>query len=393
MSDVAVRENQGEARRPQSGRDVPSGAAFAPLLNIFAQPIVAPSGSAATGNSTGQPATSRSRARSEQHGGVTGQGSSAGPQDWRASTDVAKLNAAELRTASPSKQIESQDGPSPESTVEQRNRNSVNPREQQGASSGRPREAVESAEQKAANTPARVVNANSQQQTNAVQGDALRMPGTAHQSAQSARAVASRATAISASTVAARGTSLAPRSDQAISLGRGKQLHAEPRRLGTVQVPVREPRQVPELAGALVAALRRGTGTATLRLNTEHLGVLQARIEVRSSGDERTIAATLQPATEAARQLLESSRDELKAALEARGLKVDRIDIDASGVVSRDGASGNAGEGGRGTSSEGQHGSGASSASARGSEGDEVVVSEADLQREVWTELGLDAVA
>jgi flagellar hook-length control protein FliK len=75
----------------------------------------------------------------------------------------------------------------------------------------------------------------------------------------------------------------------------------------------------------IAAALRQGNGTAVLRLTPEALGVLKVQITL----SESQVTARLEPSTESARQLLLESQQQLRAALEARGLSVERIQIDA----------------------------------------------------------------
>jgi len=78
-----------------------------------------------------------------------------------------------------------------------------------------------------------------------------------------------------------------------------------------------------QIARGLAGALRQGGGVVTLRLTPEHLG--QLKLDMRIEGS--SVSATLTPSSEPARQLLEDSTGALKAALEARGLTVERIEV------------------------------------------------------------------
>lgn len=79
-----------------------------------------------------------------------------------------------------------------------------------------------------------------------------------------------------------------------------------------------------QLVQGLGAALRRGEGDVSLKLTPRALGELRVNLRVRDGA----VNATLKPATVEARGLLEDSIDTLRHALEARGLKVARIEIE-----------------------------------------------------------------
>lgn len=102
-----------------------------------------------------------------------------------------------------------------------------------------------------------------------------------------------------------------------------------------------------QVVRGLALALRQGTGRVTLRLNPEHLGQVVVRVTV----DRGQVTASLKASDPAARQLLSSSTDDLRAALEARGLSVERIDIEPAPTESAWTSSGN------GTAAQ-QHGGG-----------------------------------
>ncbi|MFZ2873527.1 MAG: flagellar hook-length control protein FliK [Phycisphaerales bacterium] len=104
--------------------------------------------------------------------------------------------------------------------------------------------------------------------------------------------------------------------------------------LGKLETSAREPREaaptphVRQVARAMLAAVRHGQGDISLKLLPEALG----RVTVRLSLADESVIACFVPETDSARRLLEVSRDELRAALEARGLRVERIEIDTSRV-------------------------------------------------------------
>lgn len=104
------------------------------------------------------------------------------------------------------------------------------------------------------------------------------------------------------------------------------------RLLGKLEGEPREPREpsphVRQVARAMLAAVRQGQGDMSLRLLPEALG----RVTVRLSLADEGVSALFQPETDSARRLLDASRDQLRAALEARGLRVERIEIDTSRV-------------------------------------------------------------
>lgn len=70
-----------------------------------------------------------------------------------------------------------------------------------------------------------------------------------------------------------------------------------------------------QVSRGLAAAMSRGAGDVTLRLNPESLGFLRVKLEVRPEG----VAARFEASTDAARRLLVQNSETLRAALEARG--------------------------------------------------------------------------
>lgn len=79
-----------------------------------------------------------------------------------------------------------------------------------------------------------------------------------------------------------------------------------------------------QVAQGLSAALRQGRGEVTLRLTPKALGELRISLMVQNG----SVDARVKPATTEAHRLLEQGVDSLRHALEARGLKVGRIEID-----------------------------------------------------------------
>jgi len=78
-----------------------------------------------------------------------------------------------------------------------------------------------------------------------------------------------------------------------------------------------------QAARGLAAALKQRGGEVTMRLNPASLGMLKVRVQMRSG----VVDASFEPSTEQARELLESNLTSLRAALESRGLTVERLSI------------------------------------------------------------------
>jgi flagellar hook-length control protein FliK len=89
--------------------------------------------------------------------------------------------------------------------------------------------------------------------------------------------------------------------------------------------PARRTPEAPEaqFARGLSAALRQGGGTVTLHLKPQELGDLKIRLEI----DGASVEARFEAATDEARGLLDQSIDSLRAALEAKGLEVERLSV------------------------------------------------------------------
>jgi hypothetical protein len=80
-----------------------------------------------------------------------------------------------------------------------------------------------------------------------------------------------------------------------------------------------------QAARGLSNALKQGDGTVILNLQPPRLGQLKVHMTLHDA----VISARIEPTTAAARQLLIDSEHSLRAALEARGLSVERIEVDA----------------------------------------------------------------
>ena len=73
----------------------------------------------------------------------------------------------------------------------------------------------------------------------------------------------------------------------------------------------------------MAAALRQNGGSVTIRLQPEALGDLK----IKMSLEPGKVAASFEVQTDQARHLLGKTMDTLRTALEARGLEVDRLDV------------------------------------------------------------------
>lgn len=73
----------------------------------------------------------------------------------------------------------------------------------------------------------------------------------------------------------------------------------------------------------LALALRNGSGTASIRLDPQHMGTLRVEVVVKDG----VVTATFKPTTPEAQRLLQHDQRALEHALGARGLRVDKIEI------------------------------------------------------------------
>lgn len=81
-----------------------------------------------------------------------------------------------------------------------------------------------------------------------------------------------------------------------------------------------------QVGRGLAAVLRQGGGSVLLRLQPEALGALKVRLDLH----EGVVTARFEASSDQARQLLDEGLPELKAALEARGLAVERLEVRAA---------------------------------------------------------------
>jgi hypothetical protein len=80
-----------------------------------------------------------------------------------------------------------------------------------------------------------------------------------------------------------------------------------------------------QAARGMAQALKDGNGTITLNLQPPRLGQLKVHLTMQDA----SLTARIEPTSAAARQLLMDSQHSLRAALEARGLSVERIEVEA----------------------------------------------------------------
>ncbi len=144
----------------------------------------------------------------------------------------------------------------------------------------------------------------------------------------------------------------------------------------------------------LASLLRSSNGDMTLKLTPSHLGSVQ--INIKRDGDRITLRMTA--STAEARDLLNAGGKDLMQALQAKGVKVENLQIDLQqpDAPAQDGAS--AGFGGERDASHGQNNTGGRSPSQP--RGDGVIPLETRddglepvASGSIWSELGLDAIA
>ncbi len=81
---------------------------------------------------------------------------------------------------------------------------------------------------------------------------------------------------------------------------------------------------IDQIQRGLAQALKQRDGELTLRLRPQHLGMVRVRVRV----EESSVTALLEASSEQARGLLKAHLTTLREALEARGLSVERIDVE-----------------------------------------------------------------
>lgn len=146
----------------------------------------------------------------------------------------------------------------------------------------------------------------------------------------------------------------------------------------------------------LAAMLNQGGGKMTVVLRPEQLGEVRLVMHAKDG----VVSVRLEATTETARRTLENGLSDLRAALEARGVRVESLSVDIPYQLSTDnGGQGHAisadsGGGDRGLDRDrGSHNSGTPGYAAElrtGEPGDEPA---AAGHTGIWTELGIDAVA
>lgn len=109
----------------------------------------------------------------------------------------------------------------------------------------------------------------------------------------------------------------------------------------------------PQVGRALASLLSREGGSVQIRLNPEWLGAVRVEMTVR----EGSVSARLEAEHETARELLAGSLDRLRATLEQRGLRVEKLEI-ADGSTGRESPEDPDGPGGRRTPAQDDPGSG-----------------------------------
>jgi flagellar hook-length control protein FliK len=100
----------------------------------------------------------------------------------------------------------------------------------------------------------------------------------------------------------------------------------------------------PQVGRALASLLSREGGSVQIRLNPDWLGEVKVELTVR----EGRVIARLEAENETARELLAGSLDRLRATLEQRGLRVEKLEI-ADGSSGRESPEDPDGPGGRRT--------------------------------------------
>lgn len=78
-----------------------------------------------------------------------------------------------------------------------------------------------------------------------------------------------------------------------------------------------------QVGRGLAAVLRQGGGSVLLRLQPDALGELKVRLDLKDG----VVTAKFEASSDQARRLLDAGLPELKAALEARGLAVERLEV------------------------------------------------------------------
>lgn len=142
----------------------------------------------------------------------------------------------------------------------------------------------------------------------------------------------------------------------------------------------------------LASVLSQGGGRMTVILRPERLGEVQVRMETADGGVNARLSAT----TDAARQTLEAGLDTLRAALEARGVRVDSLQIDPAPADADATRQSPTGQPGADPDGQREHPDRRHDRSRRADTQAESATTVAASGRTpvgIWTELGLDAIA
>jgi flagellar hook-length control protein FliK len=145
---------------------------------------------------------------------------------------------------------------------------------------------------------------------------------------------------------------------------------------------------IAQVQRGLAQLMRSATGEMTLRLSPERLGEL--KIEIKRSGDQLAVRLTTQN-TEA-RELLSSGTDELTQLLRAKGVDVERVQIEQQGTSTPGQGDSDLGEQGSDEHDSGQHGSTHEQHASQDTE-TSLTSDQAAQSDAIWTDLGLDAIA
>ncbi len=111
-----------------------------------------------------------------------------------------------------------------------------------------------------------------------------------------------------------------------VSIGRASRAGNEPGRGASPFTVEQEATPGAQVARGLAHVLKGNGGTVTLRLRPEHLGEVRATVRI----EQGSVSVTIRASGEEARALLEREAGSLRAALEARGLGVEHIRVEAA---------------------------------------------------------------
>jgi flagellar hook-length control protein FliK len=152
-------------------------------------------------------------------------------------------------------------------------------------------------------------------------------------------------------------------------------------------------RIVSQVSRSLASVLKEGGGSMTLRLSPEHLGEVQIKLSLRDG----VVRARMETSSDDATKLLQDSLPQLRAALEARGVRVDELTIQqTSNTTPGSSDPGVDPEADMSGSDQRERGERQRSDTQSHPEDDSAGPIQADPVRttqSIWTHLGLDAIA